>query len=79
MKKPIVLLTGDDPTLINEALRSLIEKALDGQDRSLALEELNETAYLRQHQRDLIFNCHSPDSVELKVFVVVDTYIVQSS
>ena len=50
MKNPIVLLTGDDPTLINEALRSLIEKALDGQDRSLALEELNETAYLVENE-----------------------------
>ena len=37
---PIVLISGDDDVLISRSLNAHLEKALDGEDRRLALEEL---------------------------------------
>ena len=42
---PVVLITGDDDTLITEAVRAAVEAALGNEDRSLALEELTEEDY----------------------------------
>jgi len=44
-KIPIVLISGDDEVLISRSLSAHLEKALDGEDRSLALEELTEENY----------------------------------
>ncbi len=41
----IVLITGDDDTLVTEAVRAAVETALGDDDRSLALEELTEEEY----------------------------------
>ena len=41
----IVLITGDDDALVTEAVRTAVTAALDGEDRSLALEELTEEDY----------------------------------
>ena len=41
----IVLITGDDDALVTEAVRTAVAAALDGEDRSLALEELTEEDY----------------------------------
>ena len=41
----IVLITGDDDALVTEAVRAAVTAALDGEDRSLALEELTEEDY----------------------------------
>lgn len=37
---PVVLVKGEDPTLVGDAVRSAVEEALGGEDRSLALEDL---------------------------------------
>ena len=36
----VVLIKGDDPTLVNDAVREAVDAALAGEDRSLAVEEL---------------------------------------
>ena len=41
MSVPVVLLKGDDPALLAEALSEAIDDALDGEDRALAAEELD--------------------------------------
>ena len=49
-KIPIVLISGDDEVLISRSLSTHLEKALDGEDRSLALEELTEENYRSSEQ-----------------------------
>ncbi len=41
----VVLLVGDDPVLLGERLGSCVDELLAGADRSLALEELDESSY----------------------------------
>ena len=41
MSAPVVLLKGDDPALLAEAVSEAIDDALDGEDRALAAEELD--------------------------------------
>ena len=41
-KVPVVLISGDDGVLISRSLNSHVEKALEGQDKAFALEELTE-------------------------------------
>jgi DNA polymerase-3 subunit delta len=41
MSTPAVLIKGEDPTLLADAIRAATEEALDGEDRSLAMEELS--------------------------------------
>jgi len=41
VSEPVVLLKGDDPALLAEAVSDAIDDALDGEDRSLAAEELD--------------------------------------
>ncbi len=41
----VILIAGDDPTLIAETVSSCIEEAVGNQDRSLALEEMDENNY----------------------------------
>ncbi|HEY2429577.1 MAG TPA: hypothetical protein VGI06_11655, partial [Acidimicrobiales bacterium] len=36
----VVLIKGDDPTLVSDAVRQAVDAALDGEDRGLAMEEL---------------------------------------
>jgi len=45
MTVPVVLVTGDDDVLVGEAVKAAVEAALEGEDRSLALEELDESHY----------------------------------
>ena len=44
-KVPVVLISGDDDVLISRSLNAYLEKALRGEDRGLALEELTEENY----------------------------------
>jgi len=44
-KVPVVLISGDDGVLISRSLNSHVEKALEGQDKAFALEELTEENY----------------------------------
>ena len=44
-KVPVVLISGDDDVLLTRSLNAHIEKALDGQDKAFALEELTEENY----------------------------------
>ncbi len=44
-KVPVVLISGDDDVLISRSLNAYLEKALGGEDRGLALEELTEENY----------------------------------
>lgn len=39
MSDPVTFIKGDDPALVADALRSVVDEALGGEDRSLALEE----------------------------------------
>ena len=45
MTPPITIISGDDESLIAEAVRAAVEAALGTEDRSLALEELTEEEY----------------------------------
>lgn len=45
MTNQIRLLKGEDPLLVGEALHAAVDELLEGEDRSLALEELDEEAY----------------------------------
>ena len=42
MTVPVVLITGKEEVLVGEAVRAAVEAALEGEDRALALEELDE-------------------------------------
>ena len=42
---PIHLIKGDDPVLVSDAVRDLVDAALDGSDRSLMLTELDASGY----------------------------------
>ncbi len=42
---PVHLVKGDDPVLVSDAVRELVDLALDGADRSLVLTELDAAAY----------------------------------
>jgi DNA polymerase III subunit delta len=41
VSEPVVLLKGDDPALLAEAVSEAIDAALDGEDRAIAAEELD--------------------------------------
>ncbi|MDE0893125.1 MAG: DNA polymerase III subunit delta [Acidimicrobiales bacterium] len=45
MTTPITIISGDDESLVTEAVRAAVEAALGTEDRSLALEELTEEEY----------------------------------
>ena len=45
MTSPITIISGDDESLVAEAVRAAVEVALGAEDRSLALEELTEEEY----------------------------------
>lgn len=45
MSVAVRLLKGDDPLLVGEAVRAAVDELLDGDDRSLAVEELDEDSY----------------------------------
>jgi DNA polymerase-3 subunit delta len=52
MTVPVVLISGDEEVLVAEAVRAAVEAALEGEDRTLALEELDESDYRLEDDGD---------------------------
>jgi|TARA_B110000263_G_scaffold81783_1_gene71544 DNA polymerase-3 subunit delta len=52
MTVPVVLITGKEEVLVGEAVRAAVEAALEGEDRALALEELDESHYRSEEDGD---------------------------
>jgi len=52
MTVPVLLITGDEEALVGEAVRAAVDAALDGEDRSLSLEELTEADYRQEEDGD---------------------------
>ena len=51
-RSPVLLISGEE-ALVGEALRKAVNEALDGEDRTLALEELSEENYRIDGELDL--------------------------